>query len=152
MGGRSFACAIGRSGVTRNKREGDGATPMGEFPMRRIYYRADRIAKPVTALRTDPIGPRDGWCDAPGHARYNCRVRLPLNASAERLRRADPLYDIIVVLGYNDAPVQDGAGSAIFMHVAKANFSPTAGCIALARNDLLALLRICRPDSRIVVR
>jgi len=152
MGGRHFACAIGRSGLSAQKREGDGATPIGEFPLRRVYYRADRIAKPVTALRADPIGPRDGWCDAPGHTRYNCQVRLPLNASAERLRRADPLYDIIVMLGYNDAPVHDGAGSAIFMHVAKANLTPTAGCVALARNDLLTLLRMCRPDSRILVR
>jgi len=150
--GHSFPCAIGRGGVTRNKREGDGATPAGEFELRRVLYRADRVAAPITALDLNPIGPRDGWCDAPGHPEYNHQVRFPFKASAERLRRADPLYDIIIVLGYNDAPVMDGAGSAIFMHIAKTNFAPTAGCIALARNDLLAILRRCGPDTRIVVR
>jgi len=150
-GGRRFVCAIGRGGIVTNKREGDGATPAGEFELRRVLYRADRMPCPDTALEVNPIGPRDGWCDAPGHPEYNCQVQLPINASAERLRRADPVYDIIVVLGHNDAPVIDGAGSAIFIHIAKPNFAPTAGCVALRRADLLAVLRICGPGSSILI-
>ena len=148
-GGRSFPCAIGRTGIRKDKREGDGATPIGEYELRRVLYRADRLPAPETALELNPIGPRDGWCDAPGHADYNCQVQLPLNASAERLRRADPLYDIVVVLGYNDAPVINGMGSAIFMHVATPGFAPTAGCVALRREDLLTVLRMCGPGSRL---
>jgi L,D-peptidoglycan transpeptidase YkuD (ErfK/YbiS/YcfS/YnhG family) len=151
MGSHSFPCAIGRGGIRTSKLEGDGATPAGEFELRRILYRADRIPYPDTALEVTPIGPRDGWCDAPGHPEYNCQVRLPINASAERLRRADPVYDIIVVLGHNDAPIIDGMGSAIFMHIANPNFAPTAGCVALRRKDLLAVLHHCGPDSRLVV-
>ncbi len=149
--GHIFPCAIGRGGVTQNKREGDGATPAGEFELRRVLYRADRIAAPITALELNPIGPGDGWCDAPGHPDYNHQVRFPFHASAERLRRADPVYDIIVVLGYNDDPVMDGAGSAIFMHIAKPNFAPTAGCVALRREDLLHVLRQCGPGSSLII-
>jgi len=149
--GHSFACAIGRSGITQNKREGDGATPAGEFELRRVLYRADRMAAPATALPLDRIGPGDGWCDAPGHPEYNRQVRFPFDASAERLRRADPVYDIIVVLGHNDDPVIDGAGSAIFMHIAKPSFAPTAGCVALRRNDLLYVLRKCGPGSTMII-
>lgn len=119
--------------------------------MRRVLYRADRLSRPKTGLRTKPISPRDGWCDAPRHPLYNRQVRLPIRASAERLMRADPLYDIIVILGYNDAPVIDGLGSAIFMHIAKPNFAPTAGCVALRRSDLLHILRIWRPGSRLII-
>ncbi len=150
-GGRTFPCAIGRGGVSHRKREGDGATPAGEFQLRRVLYRAGRLPPPQTALKIQPIGPCDGWCDAPGHPAYNRQVRLPIGASAERLARADPAYDIIVVLGYNDAPVTDGAGSAIFMHVAKPNFAPTAGCVALRRDDLLFVLKLCGPGSRLAI-
>lgn len=148
-GDRSFPCAIGRSGLRRQKREEDGATPEGVFELRRVLYRADRLPPPRTGLKIRPIGPRDGWCDAPGHAFYNQQVRLPISASAERLARADPLYDLVVVLGYNDAPVVDGLGSAIFLHVAKANFAPTAGCVALRRKDLLWVLSMCGPGSHL---
>ncbi len=150
--GRSFPCAIGRSGISAHKREGDGATPAGAFELRRVLYRADRIPYPDTALEVTPIGPRDGWCDTPGHPDYNCQIQLPIDASAERLSRADPVYDIIVVLGHNDAPVIDGMGSAIFIHIAKPNFAPTAGCVALRRKDLLTILQLCGPGSSLVVR
>ena len=122
---------------------------MGEFALRRVLYRAGRIARPGTVLPATPIGPRDGWCDAPDHPAYNRQIRFPFPASAERLNRADPLYDIIVVLGHNDAPVVRGAGSAIFLHIARPDFAPTAGCIALRREDLLEVLRLCHPGSRL---
>ena len=141
-GALTFPCALGRSGRTHRKCEGDGATPIGHWPIRLVLYRPDRLRRPETALPTLPIGPRDGWCDAAGDRNYNRRVTLPYPASHEALWRADGLYDICVVLGFNDGPCRQGGGSAIFIHVAAANFTPTAGCVALRRGDLLTLLRI----------
>ena len=138
--GRRFACAIGAGGVRANKREGDGATPAGRFPLRRVLYRPDRLAPPRTALPIAPIGPQDGWCDDPGHPLYNRPLRLPHEARHENLWRADRVYDLIVVLGHNDAPVVPGAGSAVFLHVARPDYTPTAGCVAVALGDLLTIL------------
>jgi len=141
-GDRIMACALGRNGITQTGYEGDGATPAGIFALRRVLYRADRAAAPDTALPCLPIGPRDGWCDAPAHPAYNRPVRLPFAASAERLWRQDALYDQVVVLGHNDDPVVPGRGSAIFLHVARPDYGPTLGCVALAPGDLRAVLRL----------
>ena len=138
--GRLFACAIGWGGVRSNKCEGDGATPAGRFPLRRVLYRADRMAPPRTALPITPLSPRDGWCDDPGHPLYNRQVRLPIAARHEELWRADHVYDLIVILGHNDAPVVPGLGSAVFLHVAQPDYAPTAGCVAVAAGDLLTIL------------
>ena len=138
--GRRFACAIGAGGVRPDKREGDGATPAGRFPLRRVLYRPDRLAPPRTALPIAPLDPQDGWCDDPAHPLYNRPLRLPHEARHEALWRADRVYDLIVVLGHNDAPVVPGAGSAVFLHVARPDYAPTAGCVALALGDLLAIL------------
>jgi L,D-peptidoglycan transpeptidase YkuD (ErfK/YbiS/YcfS/YnhG family) len=119
--------------------------------LREVFYRADRIARPVTALPVRPLAAHYGWCDAPADARYNRLVRLPYGASTERLWRADRVYDLIVVVGYNDAPVVPGKGSAIFLHVARANYAPTAGCVAFARSHLLAILARVDVRSRLVV-
>ena len=150
-GARRFRCAIGRGGRRRDKREGDGATPVGSWPMRRLLYRADRLSLPQTALAVSAIGATDGWCDAPLDARYNRPVQLPYPASAETLWREDAAYDLIVPLGYNDAPVIAGAGSAIFLHVARADFRPTEGCVALALADLLTMLSEADGESQIIV-
>jgi len=144
-------CALGRGGVTRGKREGDGATPVGSWPMRRLLYRADRIKPPQTALPSSAIRPDDGWCDAPRDPNYNMPVRLPYSASAESLYRADGAYDLVVPLGYNDAPAVSGAGSAIFLHVARPDFTATEGCIALALADLLTVLGEADCDSHVIV-
>ena len=138
-GGR-FACAIGSGGVRSNKREGDGATPAGRFPLRRVLYRADRMAPPRTALPIAPLSPQDGWCDDPGHPLYNEPLRLPHHARHEELWRADHVYDLIVILGHNDAPAVPGLGSAVFLHVAQLDYAPTAGCVAVASGDLLTIL------------
>jgi L,D-peptidoglycan transpeptidase YkuD (ErfK/YbiS/YcfS/YnhG family) len=135
-----FRCALGRSGVRQDKREGDGATPAGRFALRRLFFRADRVAPPVTSLASTPLDPADGWCDDPGHTDYNRPVRLPHPARCETLWRKDRVYDLILPLGYNDDPPQAGLGSAIFMHVARRDFRPTQGCVALALPDLLSLL------------
>jgi L,D-peptidoglycan transpeptidase YkuD (ErfK/YbiS/YcfS/YnhG family) len=149
-GGRA-RCALGAGGVAAAKREGDGATPAGVFPLRRVLYRADRLARPSTGLPLQTLDPGDGWCDDPGHPSYNRLVRLPFPASHERLWREDALYDVLVELGYNDDPVVPGRGSAIFLHVARPDFAPTRGCVALPLGDLLALLAECDGRSRLVV-
>jgi len=143
LGAQRWRCALGPAGIRADKREGDGATPAGNFPLRRVLWRADRLAAPQTGLPVAPIGPADGWCDAPADVAYNRPVRLPYPASAERLWRDDAAYDVLVVLGHNDDPPRPGLGSAIFLHVAPADYAPTQGCVALALPDLLALLRHC---------
>jgi len=153
--GRGYFCALGRAGVVADKREGDGGTPQGRFFLRELRYRADRISAPATSLPAFPIGPSDGWSDDPADSAYNRLVRLPLPARAETLMREDELYDALVVIGYNDEPVVPGAGSAIFLHVAKGSagaFAPTAGCVALPLEDLLRVLTRCGPSTQIDIR
>lgn len=140
LGDMRFPCALGRAGCRVRKREGDGATPVGRWHLRAVLYRPDRVQCPRTHLPVRVIRQCDGWCDAPGDRNYNRPVRHPYPASAERLWRVDGLYDIVVVLDYNDRPCVRGRGSAIFMHVAKPGYAPTEGCIALARAHLLRLL------------
>lgn len=152
VGTARFRCAIGSGGVRRDKREGDGATPVGVWPLREVLYRPDRIAKPSTKLPVRTLKPDDGWCDAPGDPRYNTNVELPYPASAERLWRRDRLYDLIVVVGYNDAPVVPGLGSAIFLHIARSGYLPTAGCVAFSRPNLLRILSMIDERSRLDVR
>lgn len=151
IAGRSFRCAVGRGGVSSAKREGDGATPIGTWPLRQVLYRPDRGMRPVTPLQTVPLKPFDGWCDAPSDPNYNRMVRHPYPASAEHLWRRDNIYDLIVVVGYNDAPVVPGKGSAIFLHIARPNYSPTEGCVAFSRRDLVTILGMLSPASRLVV-
>jgi L,D-peptidoglycan transpeptidase YkuD (ErfK/YbiS/YcfS/YnhG family) len=148
---RVVPCALGRSGARSDKREGDGATPAGRFPLRGVLFRADRIATPRTSLPVAPLDPDLGWCDDPADGAYNKPVRLPYAARHERLWRDDSLYDLITVIGYNDDPVEPGRGSAIFLHVAHPDFAPTEGCIAMRLADLSELLRACRPGDQIVV-
>jgi L,D-peptidoglycan transpeptidase YkuD (ErfK/YbiS/YcfS/YnhG family) len=150
VGDLRFPCALGRSGCTARKREGDGATPIGQWRLRAVLYRPDRLRRPRTALPVRAIRRRDGWCDAQADRNYNRPVRLPYPASAERLWREDALYDLLVVLDYNERPRTRGRGSAIFMHVAKSGYAPTEGCIALARPHLARLLE--RLDLRATVR
>jgi L,D-peptidoglycan transpeptidase YkuD (ErfK/YbiS/YcfS/YnhG family) len=138
--GETLRCAIGKGGLRADKREGDGATPVGLLPLRRVLWRADRGPRPATTLPCEPIAPEDGWCDDPGHRDYNQAVRLPHPARHEALWREDAVYDVIAVLGWNDAPVVRGRGSAIFLHVARADFAPTEGCVALPEKALRALL------------
>ncbi len=149
--GREMRCAIGRAGISAAKREGDGATPEGAFPMRFVLYRPDREVSPGTGLPCRALRRDDGWCDAPTDGAYNRLIILPYPASAEALWRDDSVYDLIVPLGFNDVPVVPGEGSAIFLHLASADFAPTAGCVALAREDLLAVLGEADGGSRVVV-
>jgi L,D-peptidoglycan transpeptidase YkuD (ErfK/YbiS/YcfS/YnhG family) len=143
--------AIGPGGIAVKQSEGDGVTPRGAFPIREILYRADKGAPLKTGLPLCPIARDDGWCDAPADPNYNRLVKLPYPAGTEHLWRDDDLYDVIAVVGFNDDPVAPGRGSAIFLHLARPDFSPTAGCIALAREDLRAALEQLRPGDRLIV-
>ncbi|MCC7266845.1 MAG: L,D-transpeptidase family protein [Caulobacteraceae bacterium] len=147
-------CALGRRGVrpAADKREGDGASPAGVWPLRRVLWRADRLARPATALPVAAIAEDDGWCDAPDDRRYNRPVRLPYPASAERLWLDETVYDVVVVLGHNDDPPVAGMGSAIFLHVARPDYTPTAGCVALSLPDILQLLALAEPGDTLEIR
>lgn len=151
LGTREFRCALGTAGIIAEKREGDGATPVGRFPLRRVLYRADRMPPPETGLPTAALRPNDGWCDAPDDPHYNRQVSLPYSASHERLWRDDSIYDIIVILGHNDDPPVPGRGSAIFLHIARPGYTGTEGCVALALDDLKTALAACSPGDHLTV-
>jgi L,D-peptidoglycan transpeptidase YkuD (ErfK/YbiS/YcfS/YnhG family) len=136
-------CALGRGGINAQKQEGDGRTPIGRFPLRSVFYRPDRIDKPITSLSVHPLQPDMGWCDDPTHQAYNTLVRQPFSAGHEQLWRTDTLYDVIVAVGHNDNPVIPRHGSAIFLHVAHPQYQPTEGCVAIAVENLLGLLKQC---------
>ena len=150
--GKNFKCALGRGGIVKDKKEGDGATPVGCFPIREIFYRADRISKPESVFSARELQPDDGWCDDSADENYNKHIKTPYTASHESLWREDNLYDVVAVLGYNDDPPVPGKGSAIFMHVARENYSPTVGCIALAPTDLLDILKTADKDTLVCVK
>ncbi len=150
-GERRFSCTLGAGGVSEHKREGDGATPAGCFPLRRVLFRPDRLSEPVTGLPVAALQPLDAWCDDPADPRYNRFVRQPYAGRFEPLWRADEIYDVIVVVGYNDEPVVPGRGSAIFVHCARRDGGATAGCVALRRDDLFTVLRGCDGSTRLRV-
>lgn len=149
VGRRVLPCTIGRGGVRAGKREGDGTTPAGVHRIVGMLHRADRMRAPAPWSR--PIGPRDLWCDDPGAAAYNAAVRAPFAASVERLRRADPLYDLVLVTDWNMVPAVPGRGSAIFLHRWRRPGAPTEGCIALRPRDLVWLAGRLRPGARLIV-
>lgn len=154
LGERRVRCALGPAGVIAGdrKREGDGASPAGVWPIRRVLYRPDRGPPPASAFQVQAMSKDDGWCDDPADAAYNQPVRLPYGASAESLWRDDGIYDIVVILGHNDDPPVPGLGSAIFLHLARPGYSPTQGCVAVARADLEELLGHARPGDVVEIR
>ena len=143
--------ALGRGGIKANKREGDGGTPRGSFRLKRLWWRADRAPRPRTLLPLRPIRGDDGWCEDPRDRHYNQPVRLPANHPGDRLWRADGLYDVIVELDHNTRPRVAGRGSAVFIHVARENFGPTAGCVALKADALRRLVARAGPRTRIII-
>ncbi|WP_373235774.1 L,D-transpeptidase family protein [Cohaesibacter celericrescens] len=150
-GSTVFACALGQTGQTAFKQEGDGATPLTHTRPLYGFYRPDRESKPRSTLPFIPISKSMGWCDAIDHPSYNRRVRLPFGASCEAMWRDDSLYDLVVVLDINITQRQKGRGSALFMHVAREGYKPTEGCIALAKQDLRLLLQVMTTNSRIQI-
>jgi L,D-peptidoglycan transpeptidase YkuD (ErfK/YbiS/YcfS/YnhG family) len=154
LGGREVRCALGRGGVVaaEAKVEGDGRSPAGVWPIRRVVWRPDRGPKPDTVFPCAPIDPSDGWCDDVADSAYNRPVTLPYPASCETMWREDELYDIVVILAHNDDPPVPGKGSAIFLHCAKPGYPPTEGCVALARADVEALLAVAKPGDVVEIR
>ena len=150
-GGTTIPVALGRGGIRANKREGDGGTPKGTFRPRQLWWRADRHKRPATFLPVRPIGPEDAWCEDPNSRHYNQPVRLDRARSGDRLRREDHLYDFIIEIDHNSAPRIAGRGSAVFLHLARQNFGPTAGCVAMTKSAMLQLLRRLGPETKIVI-
>lgn len=144
--------ALGRAGVKADKREGDGATPRGVFRPLRLWWRPDRGPRPRTGLPVRRIGPDLAWCEDPADRRYNRPFRRRDGEAGDRLWRDDRLYDLVVEIDHNTRPRIAGRGSAVFLHLARDGFAPTAGCVALAPNDLRRLLALIGPKTRIVVR
>ena len=151
LGSLSFPCALGRSGIAADKVEGDGTTPAGSFPIRRLFYRPDRVRDLTFPLPMQPMSPSDGWCDDPKDSAYNRLVTRPYPGRHEQMWREDALYDLVLVIGHNDDPVVPGKGSAVFLHLAQPGYAPTEGCIAFARADFIALLQAMEPTTRIVI-
>lgn len=142
-------CILGRTGRTWRKREGDGATPCGSWPMRHALMRPGIRMRSLLGRRV--IRRDDGWCDDPRDPNYNRPVKLPYAASHEAMWRNDELYDVLMVLGYNDRPRRRGLGSAIFFHLADPKGRPTAGCIAVSRKDMMKVLALCGPGTKVKV-
>lgn len=153
IGELSFPCRLGRSGIidAADKREGDGATPLGTYPLRKVLYRPDRLVPPETELPCLSMSPRMGWCDDPADPAYNQMVVLPYAASHENMWEVGDPYNIVVVIGFNDNPSVPGMGSAIFLHLEKPEKTPTAGCVALSLEDMLAVLPLLDFDSTITI-
>jgi L,D-peptidoglycan transpeptidase YkuD (ErfK/YbiS/YcfS/YnhG family) len=145
-------CALGRSGVTSLKREGDGATPRGRLKLRALLHRPDQILRIRSAVATRPLRPAEGWCEVPGDRNYNRPVAIPYAASHERMWRDDRLYDIVGLLDWNERPRRGNAGSAIFFHIRRGDGGPTAGCIAISLKDMRRLLPLLARKPVFIVR
>jgi len=147
-----FRCSLGKAGIKKKIREGDNITPRGTFKLLRVFYRPDKIKKIKTKLNKIKIKKNFGWCDDPKSKFYNKLVRLPFKGSYEKLYRRDSIYDLLIVLNYNTNPIIENKGSAIFIHIAKKNFSNTAGCVALTKKDLLILLANIKKNTKIEIQ
>ena len=150
-GGQTVPVALGRGGIRANKREGDGGTPKGTFRPRQLWWRADRHRRPRTFLPVRAIGPEDAWCEDPASRHYNQPIRLDRARDGDRLMRDDQLYDFIVEIDHNTVPRIAGRGSAVFLHLARDNFGPTAGCVAMTKPAMLRLLARLGPETKIVI-
>lgn len=150
--GKEYKCALGRGGVGIKRGEGDNVTPVGTYNLEQAFYRPDKLDRPASGLDFRATKENQGWCVDPNDSEnYNKPVTLPHPDNHERMWRNDDIYDIVVVFGYNTRPVQLGLGSAYFIHVARANYSPTEGCVALSKPDLLEILKQIKPATKIVI-
>ena len=147
-----FKCAIGKAGIRKKKKEGDNITPKGIYKIIKIYYRDDRIKKISSKFKLIKITKKMGWCDDPKSKKYNRLIKLPNKYSHEKLYKKNNTYDLLLVLDYNMKPIVKNKGSAIFIHVAKRNYRPTAGCIALKKKDLLKLTKIIKLSTKILIK
>jgi L,D-peptidoglycan transpeptidase YkuD (ErfK/YbiS/YcfS/YnhG family) len=151
VGPHTIPVALGRGGIIANKREGDGGTPKGTFRPRRLWWRADRSPRPPTFLPVRPIRPGDAWCEDPASRHYNRPFTPARHSQGDRLKRDDHLYDFIIEIDHNTQPRIAGRGSAVFLHLARADFSPTAGCVSMKKPAMLQLLRQIGPHTKIII-
>jgi L,D-peptidoglycan transpeptidase YkuD (ErfK/YbiS/YcfS/YnhG family) len=149
--GLALPVALGRAGIKANKREGDGASPRGRFRLVRLWWRADRLPRPQVRLPMRPIRRDDAWCEDPASRRYNRPFKLSPASAGDRLWRDDHLYDLLIELDHNTRPRIAGRGSAVFIHIARPNLAPTAGCIGLEANALERMLPRLRRDGTIEI-
>ena len=149
-GNYKVKCAIGKRGIGIKKREGDLITPRGIYKIKYIFYRPDKIKNLKTKFRKKTINKKMGWCDDPKSKKYNKLINLPFKFNYEKLYRADGIYDIILVLNFNSKPIKRNRGSAIFIHIAKKNYSPTKGCVAIRRADIKILAK--KIDKKTLVK
>jgi len=146
-----FRCCIGKNGLTKNKREGDKKTPKGTFGIERLYYRKDRLKKPISSLKQVEIKENLGWCDDIYFPKkYNKLIKTEKKIKHEKLKRKDHKYDLLIPIKYNFKKPISGLGSCIFIHLTK-DYKPTAGCIALKKNDFLIMLKLIKKNSKIKI-
>ena len=146
---KSYQCAIGKSGTTEKKIEGDGCTPLGKYLIKEVFYRSDRINLQNISFPKPSIESNNGWSDDINSKEYNKLIMFPFKESAERLFRSDNIYDIICVIDYNLNPIIKNKGSAIFMHIARADYSGTQGCVAISEKNLVLLLSMININTEL---
>ena len=146
-----YRCAIGKNGFIKEKKEGDGCTPIGSFKFKKIFYRKDRIKNIHSKIQINEIKLDDGWCDDSNHEFYNQFIQFPFSYNAEHLYREDNLYNIICTLDHNQNPTVSGLGSAIFIHVASDSYKATEGCVALKQSDLLTILEKVDLNTQVII-
>ena len=144
-------CAVGKRGIKKKIKEGDLITPKGSFKIKDIYYRKDKVKNISNKLKKKIIHKNMGWCDDPRSKSYNQLIRYPFKFSSEKLFRSDNLYDIIIVLNFNMRPIKKNKGSAIFIHVAKKNYEPTKGCVAVKKKELIKITNILKKNTIIKI-
>jgi|TARA_B110000263_G_scaffold241457_1_gene245734 L,D-peptidoglycan transpeptidase YkuD (ErfK/YbiS/YcfS/YnhG family) len=145
-----FKCCVGKNGITINKKEGDNCTPKGKFKIGSIYYRADRVAKPISKIKIKKITKNMLWCDDPYKKDYNKQIYINKKTKGERIYRNDYKYNYFIVIEYNTKLTKPNKGSAIFLHLTK-NYQKTAGCIAINKKDFLIMLKIINKNSKIII-
>ncbi len=151
FGNYKAKCSLGKRGITSKKKEGDMFTPKGKFKLNYVLYRKDRIRIKYCQLKKVVIKKNMGWCDDPKSKKYNKLIKFPFYESAEKLYLKKNVYDILIVLNYNMRPTVPGKGSAIFLHLANKKYSPTKGCIAISKKNMVKLLKEIKPNYKIVI-
>tara|TARA_Y100001958_G_C20866210_1_gene302363 strand:+ start:9 stop:509 length:501 start_codon:yes stop_codon:yes gene_type:complete len=144
-------CAIGKKGIGNKKREGDKITPKGQYKIKFILYRSDRIKKISTKLEKINISKNLGWCNDPKSKKYNKLIKLPFNFSHEKLYKKENTYDVILVLNYNMFPIKKNKGSAIFIHIATRNFRKTEGCVAISKRSILKIIKDIKKNTQVKI-
>ena len=151
MGNYKLKCSIGKSGIKKNKKEGDLATPKGVFGLGYLYYRKDRIRKINTKIKKIVIKKNMGWCDDIKSKKYNKLIKFPFKYNAEKLFRSDNIYDLFIEIKYNQKPIQKKKGSAIFLHLINTKYKPTAGCVAIAKKDFFKIIKKINYNTKIKI-